>query len=420
MFSDIAMRVENLEKTYHVYSSPASRLKQMVSRGKRKYYNEFTALKPLSFELHKGEVIGIVGRNGAGKSTLLQLICGTLTPTGGTLNVNGRIAALLELGAGFNPEFSGRENVFLSASVMGIERADVNRLLDDIIDFSGIRDFIDQPVKTYSSGMYVRLAFSVATSVSPDILVIDEALSVGDGDFSRRSFDRIMKMRDAGTTILFCSHSLYQLETLCSRSLWIEQGQLMLDGPSEKVVTRYQSFLDELNVDKAEPVVGPEQKQEAIVKTPSSTRIISAQVSVDGTLGKDLEFKSAQCDLLIEIEYSSPLNQPAPGVAITITAASGVLITSSGTWNEGIFPQVNKNGWGKVSIEYPNIPLLKGSYTVGALLFCERGLMIHDEAEPIATLEIQAIDSERGMVALPHKWSTLAGVEDKSHTLVGS
>lgn len=417
MFSDIAMRVENLEKTYHVYPSPASRLKQMISGGKRQYYDEFAALKPLSFELHKGEVIGIVGRNGAGKSTLLQLICGTLTPSGGSLKVNGRIAALLELGAGFNPDFSGRENVFLSAAVMGIERADINRLLDDIIDFSGIRDFIDQPVKTYSSGMYVRLAFAVATSVNPDILVIDEALSVGDGDFSRRSFDRIMKMRDAGTTILFCSHSLYQLETLCSRSLWIEKGQLMLDGPSEKVVTQYQSFLDELNVVRVEAPT--EAEQESSVTPPSSTRIISAEVSIDGVVGKELTFKSCQCDVLIEIEYSSPLNEPAPGVAITITAASGVLITSSGTWNEGIHPQVDKNGRGKVSIAYPNLPLLKGTYTVGALLFCERGLMIHDEADPIATLEIQSIDAERGMVALPHKWSILA-IDDKPRETVAS
>jgi ABC-type glutathione transport system ATPase component len=227
-----------------------------------------------------------------------------------------------------------------------------------------------------------------------------------------------MKMRDAGTTILFCSHSLYQLETLCSRSLWIDKGQLMIDGPSEKVVTQYQSFLDELNVDKVDSSTAPEQ--ESNVKSPSSTRILSTMVSIDGTAGKELNFKSCQSNLIIEIEYSSPLNEPAPGIAITITAASGVLITSSGTWNEGIYPQVDKNGRGKISIEYPNLSLLKGTYTVGTLLFCERGLMIHDEAEPIATLEVQAIDSERGMVALPHKWSTLAVVDDKLFETVAS
>lgn len=200
---EMAMQATNLSKIYHLYKAPSDRLKQMIFRGKRNYFEEYAALKNVSFELPKGEVLGVVGRNGAGKSTLLQLICGTLTPTSGELQINGRIAALLELGAGFNPQFTGRENIYLSATVMGIGQKEIDAKLEDIIDFSGVRPFIDQPVTTYSSGMYVRLAFSVAISVEPDILVIDEALSVGDGDFARRSFERIMKMRDEGKTILF-------------------------------------------------------------------------------------------------------------------------------------------------------------------------------------------------------------------------
>ena len=204
MSSDNAITIQNVAKTYLLYDRPQDRLKQMLFRGRRQYYREYQALKSLSFELPKGEVLGVVGRNGAGKSTLLQLICGTLTPSTGTVQVNGRIAALLELGAGFNPQFTGRENIYLSASIMGVNREEVDQKIEDIIDFSGVRNFIDQPVSTYSSGMYVRLAFSVATSVEPDILIVDEALSVGDGDFARRSFERIMAMKEKGATILFC------------------------------------------------------------------------------------------------------------------------------------------------------------------------------------------------------------------------
>jgi lipopolysaccharide transport system ATP-binding protein len=186
------------------------------------------------------------GHNGAGKSTLLQILSGTLSPSTGDLQVNGRVAALLELGAGFNPEFTGRENLLLNGPLLGLSRAQLAERLQDIIDFSGIGDFIEQPVKTYSSGMFVRLAFSLATSVDPDILVIDEALSVGDGEFSRKSFDRILALRDAGTTILFCSHSMYQIESLCSRALWLDHGRARQFGRPAVVATAYQEHLDTL------------------------------------------------------------------------------------------------------------------------------------------------------------------------------
>jgi ABC-type polysaccharide/polyol phosphate transport system ATPase subunit len=415
MSSEIAIQVQNLQKTYHIYPTPMSRLKQIIAGKSRQYYDEFSALDSINFTLHKGEVLGVVGRNGAGKSTLLQLICGTLTPSSGELIVNGKIAALLELGAGFNPEFSGRENVYLSAAVMGIKGAVIDSILEDIIDFSGIREFIDQPVKTYSSGMYVRLAFSVATSVKPDILIIDEALSVGDGDFSRRSFDRIIEMRDAGATILFCSHSLYQLETLCSRSIWLDNGKLMADGPSEKVVTEYQSFLDRLSLNYTNPTKTTAPKAESEKAT--TTRITSTRVSIDGHEGKTLTVKSKESTLLVEIEYISQFIDKPPGVAVTIEAASGLLIASSGTWNENIYPSVDENGKGFVCIKYPHIPLLKGRYTVGIVLFCERGLMIYDEASPIATLEVIQKDAERGMVALPHHWSDTLDSTVENNTL---
>ena len=211
MSSDqIAIRVSNVSKRYEIYSAPLDRLKQFVlplvqSRDqegeRRKYFNEFWALRDVSFEIKRGETIGVIGRNGSGKSTLLQMICGTLTPTGGEIETRGRIAALLELGSGFNPEFTGRDNVYMNAAILGLTKEEIDSRFSDIESFADIGHFLDQPVKTYSSGMVARLAFSVAVQVDPDILVVDEALSVGDMAFQEKSFTRMKKIRDAGTSI---------------------------------------------------------------------------------------------------------------------------------------------------------------------------------------------------------------------------
>lgn len=417
MCSDLAMEAKDLRKVYHLYPNPMSRLKQIAAGDRRKYYEEFVALQGLSFELRKGEVLGVIGRNGAGKSTLLQLICGTLSPTSGSLEVSGRIAALLELGAGFNPEFSGRENIYFSGSVMGLSRTEIDELLEEIIDFSGIRPFIDQPVKTYSSGMYVRLAFSVATSVDPDILIIDEALSVGDGDFARRSFDRIMAMRDAGKTILFCSHALYQVETLCSRAIWLEAGAVVESGSPDEVVANYQSFLDRMSLiaesvgDKGSSAVeakpasvdGAERDVGA-----TSTRILSTRVSADGNVGQTLTVKSGETSVVVEVEFVSHVEGEIPGVAIVIHAASGQLVSSCGSWDDGVYPKIDTNGIGSIKVEFNDLPLLKGRYAVGVLLFCERGVFLHDEADPVATLEVNQSGVVRGIVNLPHQWSQSA------------
>jgi lipopolysaccharide transport system ATP-binding protein len=218
------IQAKHLGKCYRLFERPQDRLKQFFSPAHKKHYREFWALSGVDLEVGQGEVVGIIGRNGSGKSTLLQLVCGTLSPTEGEINVHGRVAALLELGAGFNPEFSGRENVFLNGAILGVSRAEMEARFDEIVAFSGIGDFIDQPVKTYSSGMYVRLAFAVAVHIDPDILIIDEALSVGDGAFARKSFERIMALKEKGATILFCSHSMYQVEVLCQKALWLDAG----------------------------------------------------------------------------------------------------------------------------------------------------------------------------------------------------
>jgi len=243
MSSDIAITVENLSKCYQIYDKPHQRLMQMLWRGRRNYYREFWALKDVSFSVAKGETVGIIGKNGSGKSTLLQLICGTLHPTAGDIETNGRIAALLELGSGFNPEFTGRENVFLNAAILGLREEEITARFDDIAAFADIGEFLDQPVKMYSSGMLVRLAFAVSVNVDPEILVVDEALSVGDERFVRKCFARLEAIRDSGATILFVSHSGGTIIELCDRAILIDEGERLLTGVPKIVYGHYQRLL---------------------------------------------------------------------------------------------------------------------------------------------------------------------------------
>lgn len=248
---DLSIHVDGLSKRYEIYSQPVDRLKQMIlprarrwtRLAERAYFQEFWALRDVTFDVHKGETVGIVGRNGSGKSTLLQLICGTLTPTVGNLSVYGRVAALLELGSGFNPEFTGRENVYLNAAVLGLSRQEVDERFDDIAAFADIGTFIEQPVKTYSSGMYIRLAFAVAINVDPEILVVDEALSVGDEAFQRKCFARLNRIRENGATILFVSHSAGTVIELCDRALLLDSGEMLANGTPKFVVSRYHKLL---------------------------------------------------------------------------------------------------------------------------------------------------------------------------------
>lgn len=244
--NEIAIRVSNLSKCYQIYEAPRDRLKQFVAprlqrmagQAPKQYFREFWALKDVSFEIKKGETVGIIGRNGSGKSTLLQLICGTLHPTAGHIEVNGRVAALLELGSGFNPEFTGRENVFMNAGVLGLSRQQTDDRFVDISAFADIGDFIDQPVKTYSSGMMIRLAFAVIAHVDAEILVIDEALSVGDVFFVQKCMRFLRKFMERGT-VLFVSHDTGAVLNLCQTAIWLHKGQTEAQGEPKKVTEKY-------------------------------------------------------------------------------------------------------------------------------------------------------------------------------------
>lgn len=404
MSSSFAIQAQHLGKAFQLYDQPIDRLKQMLMRGRKRYYKEFAALHDVSFELRKGEVLGLVGRNGAGKSTLLQLICGTLTPSGGQVSVHGRVAALLELGAGFNPDFTGQENIYLNASILGLSKAEIDARYDAIVEFSGIGDFIHQPVKTYSSGMYVRLAFSIATSVDPDILVIDEALSVGDGAFARKSFDRIMRLKEKGATILFCSHSVYQIEALCTRALWLDKGVVQLLGDPATVVAGYQAFLDRDAVSQST------DHETATVASPTGhARILGVQTQSDATVGKTLYLQSLKQTLAVSVGFASDTALPPPVVAVTIHAPDGRTIASSSTQADSIEVARDAAGRGTATLEFPKIPLLKGEYYVGAYLLSENGIHVYDSATNVATLHFSQEGLEQGVVSLPHQWRSIGG-----------
>lgn len=396
-FDDFAIYAEDLGKTYILYDRPIYRLLHSVFP-RRFQGRKFVALQGVSFALRRGEVLGVIGHNGAGKSTLLQMICGTLKPTSGKLQVRGRIAALLELGAGFNPEFSGRENIFLSGAIFGLTQAEIEAKYDEIVAFSGVDDFIDQPVKTYSSGMFVRLAFSIATSVNPEILVIDEALSVGDGAFARKSFDRIMAMREAGATILFCSHSMYHIESICDRALWLERGQVRQMGRPDEVTRCY---------------LGEQFSASAAPETPRATpsallgqaRILNIEASSGEQRGSHLTLRSGLDALRVQVDFCYDETLPMPNVLFGLETAAGINVSSGGTSFDQVQPISTGPGKGSVTLHFPHLPLMKGDYRLTIFLGCERAIHLYDQALYCVDIKMEHEGNEQGLCFLPHYWN---------------
>jgi lipopolysaccharide transport system ATP-binding protein len=257
MSAEAAIVVQNLSKCYQIYEKPQDRLLQMLFRGKKQYFREFWALKDVSFEIKPGETFGVIGRNGSGKSTLLQILAGTLAPTHGDIEVHGRIAALLELGSGFNPEFTGRENVFLNGRILGLTKEEIENRYDQIQTFADIGDYIDQPVKTYSSGMFVRLAFAVQAHIDANIVIIDEALAVGDVFFRQKCYARLEQLRKSGTAILLVSHSMGDIEQYCKRAILLNQGQQEFIGTASEAVQSYY-LLHQTSGQSAPPITNHE------------------------------------------------------------------------------------------------------------------------------------------------------------------
>lgn len=341
MHSDVAISVRNLTKTYRIFGHPGDRIKQALSLGRARFHKEFTALQDVSFEIKKGETVGIIGRNGSGKSTLLQLICGILKPTSGSVEVHGRISALLELGAGFNPEFTGRENVFFQGAVMGIPKEEMGLRFDEIAAFADIGEFIDQPVRTYSSGMFLRLAFAVAVHVAPDILVVDEALAVGDALFQKRCYARIRQMQQSGLTVILVSHDHELVRTLTSRALLLGNGATLFWGNTREATHRYRKILFENEALRlAQTAPNAMQPQSAIVKDKEheygigGARIVGLRI-----LGSDDEpciiFHPGQ-RMNFEITARVETALEHLNISIVIKTLQGWKIYSWGTFNQDI------------------------------------------------------------------------------------
>lgn len=435
----LAIEARGLGKRFSLFERPSDRLLQLLWGGRRQFAREFWALQDVSFDIRRGEVVGLVGRNGAGKSTLLQLVCGTLAPTTGQLAVRGRVAALLELGAGFSPDFSGRENVYMNAALLGLPRAQIDERLDDILAFADIGKFIDQPVKTYSSGMFVRLAFAVATSVEPDILVIDEALSVGDGAFARKSFDRIMALKERGATILFCSHAMYHVQALCSRALWLDGGRVRMWDEAARVTAQYETSLvmdeqvaqigggtrpredasaapdaSESIADTAGPATvsagfDAQNITPAGRRAPGGTAVLTGiEARADGVAGRELAIHSGQTTLELRIAFASDPALPCPSVGIGIAHASGITVASASSAGDKAELTRDADGNGVALLTLPRLPLLKGDYTVTVILVCERGLHPYEIVERAITLRVVQSSLEQGLVTLPRTWQALA------------
>jgi len=394
MSSDIAIKVSNLSKCYQTYGRPHDRLKQSIyprfqrlaGKPPKQYFKEFWALKDVSFEIKKGETVGIIGRNGSGKSTLLQMICGTLNPTSGSIQTNGRIAALLELGSGFNPEFTGRENVYMNATVLGLSREETDARFDDIVAFADIGDFIEQPVKTYSSGMFVRLAFSVMVHVDADILVVDEALAVGDAFFTQKCMIQIKKLMDSGVTLLFVSHDSNAVKALCSNAVLLDHGELTCIGDTNKVVEAYYgnfikkqqaSFVssdvgitsyDQEEIDNASLINSELFQNRAKFQRLRNGKADFMNVQLLNESGQEIQQVDFRQPVVLRMAFRANFALPLLGLAYHIRDKNGFDLVYSDTGIDRC-PIINTQAGEQYVITWRfNMTLNEGVYTIAAML----------------------------------------------------
>lgn len=403
--SDIAIKIDNLSKVYRLYEKPIDRMKESLSISKKKYSKEHYALKNITFNVRKGESIGIIGKNGSGKSTLLKIITGVLTQSSGEIKVDGKIAALLELGAGFNPEYTGIENIYLNGTMMGYTKEEMEKRVNPIVEFADIGQFINQPVKTYSSGMFARLAFAVAINVEPEILIVDEALSVGDTRFQIKCIDKMKELKENGTTILFVSHATEQVKRFCNRAVWINNGEMMDIGESSEIIDKYESYMlyggiidSKIN---QETIVISEKDDEPLIRPKEDVLAKITEVNVDKTKLKT--FDSVEISVKYEI-YEQEISGFLIGVAI---------YTPNREYIFGPNTHLDKidvpNKYGRHMIKYiiPSITLMGGEYSIDVGIFNNEGIVCidykMDEKRILLTNEYFA----EGQFFVNHEWEVI-------------
>jgi teichoic acid transport system ATP-binding protein len=395
MSSDIAIKVENLSKIYQIYDKPLDRLKQSLFRGKKQYFREFKALDNISFEIKKGETVGIVGKNGSGKSTLLQILAGTLNATHGNVSVNGRVAALLELGSGFNPEFTGRENVYLNGAIMGLSENEIRERMPIIEQFAEIGDFIDQPVKTYSSGMFVRLAFACAINVDPDILIVDEALAVGDMQFQLKCIDKMKTFQKQGKTILFVTHDTYSVKNFCSQALWLMDGKVHLRGSVNTVIEAYEDFMKYSQTNAEGPVI-PEAVNNSVL-TINKVEFLNEQ----NTKTQDFKFGET---VTVKVDYT--LHSSMEGIVggVALFDKQNTYICGLNTKLDN-YKLPSQPGRYSLKIQYDKLNLLPGTYYVDVGFFESSGIVRLDYKSRCGYFRINSGDYfAEGIVCFKHKW----------------
>jgi lipopolysaccharide transport system ATP-binding protein len=385
---------ENLGKTYRLYRRPADRLVELLTGSPR--HVDFRALENVTFELPRGASLGLIGENGAGKSTLLKLVAGTAAPSEGRVATRGAVASILELGMGFHPEFSGLDNARINAALLGLSAGEIRKRLPAIREFSELGDFFDRPVKTYSSGMLLRLAFSVATHVDAEVLIIDEALAVGDGYFQKKSIDRIVAFQQAGGTLLFCSHALYYVATLCDRAIWLEHGRIREHGKVLPVVRQYEAYLQakEERRRESEPAPAP--------RAAGMTARITDVVVHDGSGFPASEFPS-QSTVAFDVACESADPAAALTVRIGVDREDGVQVFAADT-REAAAALTGRRRY-RVRLTLPDFPISHGDFTVFVYLADEHGLHLHDARILSPGFSVVSSSYAVGLVAPARVWS---------------
>jgi lipopolysaccharide transport system ATP-binding protein len=387
-----------LGKTYRLYSSPSARLLELLTRRSR--HQAFRALDDVSFDLPAGESLALVGENGAGKSTLLKLVAGVATPTSGRLEVRGRVAAILELGSGFHPDFTGRQNIELNAALLGLSEAEVRDRLPEIVAWSELGEFIDRPVRQYSSGMAMRLGFSIATQVDPEILIVDEALSVGDGYFQKKCMDRILAFAEQGRSLLFCSHAMYYVSAFCPRAIWLREGRVEAVGETERVVREYERFL----LAKRAPAASGAQPAATPVHADSPhapARLLAVrQLSASGEQPTYRVGDRWEMEVDWECEDASLRFHVAIGIN---RAEDGLPLASFATHYSDRAP-VSGSAHHHLRLEIPALPLTKGNFSLAVFLLDEQGLHVYDQRHVPEAFTVLSPHFVPGLVEIAHVW----------------
>lgn len=403
----MSIRFENIEKTYMVYGKPQDRLLEWVTGRLR--HRVHVALTNISFEVQSGETFGLIGENGAGKSTLLKIAAGTIRPTHGTVERIGRVAALLELGAGFHPEESGYDNIRFMAALHGLEGQAMDAFIAHATDFSELSPAtLERPVKTYSSGMFMRLAFASATAIEPDVLIVDEALSVGDLHFQKKSLDRILGLRERGATVLFCSHNLYQVRSLCQRAAWIHDGRIAAIGNTEDVVTAYEAHerrrYAHLRSDPERPAQAKVSDSADIECSAGTSLVKIVRLTTETADGINPAQVDSFQDLTVEIELEAYTDAKFHvGFFIVRPDRDNVFGTST-QLRDGI-PPLSGAGQHRLRVKFPRLPLLSGEYLWSVYTLDDTGIQVLDMAELIQPFTVLNPKGRGfGLVALNHEW----------------